>query len=110
MWKPRTKAGHAGDAKCKIWTIESIDKQILGLVMEGLRADGEDFAVLLTPDHPTPVSVRTHTPDPIPFVLYTSRGDAGPSAPAYDEEHAKATGLYVEHGPSLMKKLILEDF
>ncbi len=104
------ESGHAGDAKCKVWTIESIDKEILGPLMEGLRADGEDFAVLLTPDHPTPVPVRTHTPDAIPFVLYTSRRNAGPSALAYDEESAKATGLFVAHGPSLMKKLISEDF
>lgn len=104
------ECGHHGDPKAKVAAIEAIDKDVLGLIMEQLTEEGEDFAVLLTPDHPTPIELRTHTGEPVPFVLYRSTGDSSPSACCYTESAAKATGLFLEEGPMLMKKLISGDF
>ncbi len=104
------ECGHHGDAQAKIAAIEAIDEQILGLLMDELKKDGEAFSVLLAPDHPTPVALRTHTADPVPFVLYSSERDSGPSAARYTEALAKESGLFLPEGPMLMKKLIRGDF
>ncbi|MDO5112039.1 MAG: cofactor-independent phosphoglycerate mutase [Clostridia bacterium] len=104
------ESGHAGDIPCKIEAIEAIDREVLGYIMDGLRADKEPFAILLTPDHPTPIEIRTHSADPVPFVLYRSDKDAIPNAPHYTEADAAATGLYLEEGPMLMRKLVDLDF
>ncbi len=104
------ESGHAGDIQCKIDAIEAIDRDVLGLVMDGLRARKEPFAVLLTPDHPTPIEIRTHSADPVPFTLYRSDRDAANSAPRYSEADAAATGLFLEEGPRLMRKLVDLDF
>ena len=104
------ESGHAGDVPCKVEAIEAIDRDVLGYVMDGLRADGEDFAVLLTPDHPTPIEIRTHCADPVPFVLYRSDRASSPSVAHYTEKAAASTGLFLPEGPMLMQKLISLDF
>ncbi|MDD4074897.1 MAG: cofactor-independent phosphoglycerate mutase [Eubacteriales bacterium] len=104
------ESGHAGDIACKVEAIEAIDRDVLGLIMEGLRAQKEPFAVLLTPDHPTPIEIRTHSADPVPFVLYRSDLDTAPGALHYTEADAAATGLYLAEGPLLMRKLVDLDF
>ncbi len=97
------ESGHAGDVQCKIDAIEAIDKHILGYLEEGLKAAGEDYAIMLLPDHPTPIEIRTHSTDPVPFVLY--RSDAERQGPAvYTEASAAACGFHVEEGYTLMKK------
>lgn len=104
------ESGHAGDIPCKVESIERIDKELLGPLMEGLRASGEDFALLLAPDHPTPIALRTHTAEPIPFVLYRSDRGRGPSTARYTEAEAQKTGLFLPEGPMLMQKLVGLDF
>ena len=104
------ESGHAGDVQCKIEAIEAIDRLVLAQVMQGLRADGEDFAVLLTPDHPTPIETRTHSSDPVPFVLYSSIKNGEPNAKSYTEAECAKTGLFLSDGPELMKRLINLDF
>lgn len=97
------ESGHAGDVQCKIDAIQAIDKDILGYLEEGLKAAGEDYAIMLLPDHPTPIEIRTHSTDAVPFVLY--RSDAERQGPAvYTEASAAACGLHVEEGYTLMKK------
>ena len=64
----------------------------------------------LLPDHPTPIEIRTHSSDPVPFVLYDSRRKRAPSAPSYCEAEAEKTGLFIEKGHTLMKKFISLDF
>ena len=72
---------------------------------EALNRKGEEFRILVCPDHPTPVSIRTHTAEPIPFLLYDSRrSENGPSR--YTEAEARGTGLFLEEGPMLMRKLL----
>ena len=103
------ESGHAGDIQCKIDAIEAIDKYILGYLEEGLREAGEDYAIMLLPDHPTPIEIRTHSTDPVPFVLY--RSDAERQGPAvYTEASAASAGLHIEEGHTLMKKFTGLDF
>lgn len=104
------ECGHHGDAAAKVAAIEAIDRDIVGHLMERLDAQGEDYRMLLTPDHPTPVPLMTHTGDPVPFVLYDKKGCRGPHAPVYSEQAAGETGWFLPEGPMLMKHLINGDF
>ena len=67
---------------------------------------GEDFAILIAPDHPTPVSTMTHCSDPVPFLIYNSKNKNCEKEQGYDEEQAEKTGLFVRDGYELIKMLI----
>ena len=97
--------GHQGEMEHKIQAIEYIDEKIIGAVKAGLDAAKEDYRILVLPDHPTPIRCRTHTSDPVPYVLYdsTKPNDQGC---AFTEKGAKESGIYVEHGYELIRKLI----
>ncbi len=82
------EAGHSGRWEDKIKAIEDFDRLVVGTVMEGAAALG-DCRILLLPDHPTPVELRTHTGDPVPFVLYDSRDIRQNKGARFDEELAK---------------------
>lgn len=69
------ECGHQGDTAGKILSLERIDSKIVKPIVEGLKADGEDFRFLIVPDHRTPIAARTHTPEPVPFVFYDSRAE-----------------------------------
>ena len=99
------ECGHHGDLAAKLAAIEAIDREIVGPALEELTRRGEEFAILLTPDHPTPLAIRIHTGDPVPFVIYRSGREGGPHAAAYSEEAARATGLFLPAGPMLMQRL-----
>ncbi len=97
--------GHQGDLANKIKAIEYIDKHIVGAVVDGLGARGEDFSILICPDHATPISTRTHSSDPIPYMLYRSN-NAKNNNTKYDERHCAQSGIFVEHGFTLIDKLL----
>ena len=101
------ECGHHGDLDGKIKSIELIDEKVVGPVTEYLKSTGEDFKVLITPDHPTPISLKTHVHDAIPFVIYDSRSTQG-SGVCYNEENAKNAGLYMEPGYQLMERFLNE--
>ena len=65
--------GHQGSLERKLQAIENLDHRIIRLVKDGLDASGEDYRMLVLPDHPTPICVRTHTSEPIPYLIYDSR-------------------------------------
>ncbi len=100
------ECGHHGDVKHKIESIEAIDREMLGKIIPTLKNSGEDFAILVMPDHPTPISCMTHVSDPVPFILYSSREQLSPSAPCYTEKSAKDTGLYIANAADLSEHLI----
>ena len=101
------ECGHQGNAQAKVRAIEAIDRDVLGHIMASLDQAGEDYRILLCPDHPTPVLIRTHTGEPIPFVIYDSRKAAETnSADRYTEACAEKTGLLLPEGPMLMKMLL----
>ncbi len=95
------ECGHHGDPVAKRTAIEQIDLHIVGFLRRAMEAAGEDWRMLVLPDHPTPVRIRTHTSDPVPFVLCDSRHPKeGPAA--FSELTAAATGLYLPKGPDVM--------
>lgn len=100
------ECGHHGDAEHKIYSIEQIDEKVVKPVIEGLKVRGEDFAVLICPDHPTPISIMTHCSDPVPYLIYRSNSVINSGATCYDEEQAEKTGIFIERGYELMQKLI----
>ena len=80
------ECSHHFDAEKKIYSIEQIDRRILKPLIEHLKNAGEDFAVLLMPDHPTPVRIGTHISDPVPYVIYRSDKELLPHAESYCEK------------------------
>ena len=99
------ECGHQGDLEHKIFSIEQIDKYALERIKTGLDEIGEDYAILFMPDHPTPLSLKTHVSDPVPYLLYKSYKPFPSSANKYDEENAANSGNYVALGYEIIKKL-----
>lgn len=93
--------GHQGSIEKKIKAIENLDGRVIRLVKEGLDASGEEYRLLVLPDHPTPIRVRTHTGDPVPYVLYDSRKIQAHTW-KYNEKEAKKSGNYIAEGHTLM--------
>ncbi len=100
------ECGHHGDLEGKVRSIELIDEKIVGPLLAGLEAAGEDYSILVMPDHPTPIAMKTHVSDPVPFLLYRSTELQDSGISTYTEETAKGTGVFLEHGYELMKTLI----
>lgn len=97
--------GHQGSAENKILAIERIDEKIICPVVQAFQEAGTDFRMLILPDHPTPVRVRTHTGDPVPYLLYDSTGNVnGPDT--YSEKTGAQTGIYVAEGYTLLSRLL----
>jgi len=96
--------GHQGNAAHKVKSIEEIDEKIIAVVKNALDKAGEPYRILVLPDHPTPICKRTHTSDPVPYVLYDSRFIQKKVA-VYSEEAAAATGIYQPDGYRLIELL-----
>lgn len=96
--------GHQGSAGRKIESIEYLDERVIGRVVSKLEEAGMDFRLLVMPDHPTPICKRTHTSDPIPYMLYDST-EPGTQGLLYNEETGKNSGIYIENGYTLIDRL-----
>jgi 2,3-bisphosphoglycerate-independent phosphoglycerate mutase len=101
------EASHNGNLKDKIRAIEDFDRKIVGPILRGLEEIG-DFRVLALPDHPTPIVLKTHSPEPVPFVVFSSEhsGTSPQKERFFDETCAQKTGLLLEKGHELMEKFI----
>ena len=95
------EAGHTGNLKDKIRAIEEFDEKVVGTILKGLERFKE-FRLLVLPDHPTPIAKKTHTRDPVPFVIYPSKENNGK---AFTEADAKESGLLIEEGHRLIERL-----
>jgi len=96
------EAAHAGAIDGKIEAIRRIDKE----VVSRLRSwDEEDLRLLVLPDHPTPIKARTHSPEPVPFLLW-GEGFKPNGAKKFSEVEAQGTGLFIEEGYKIMARLI----
>ncbi len=93
------EAGHNQDLRMKIVCLERIDKMVVGTLLEGLK--NQDFKILITPDHPTPIVLRTHTAEPVPFLI-SGAGVAKGEASSYSEVEAQNSSLYFEKGVDLL--------
>ena len=97
--------GHQGSVERKVQAIEYLDQRLIAKLKAELDASGEDYRMMILPDHPTPIRVRTHTSDPVPYLLYDSRKDLEGGVGVYNEKAAKAGGIEVAHGYELIDKL-----
>lgn len=96
------EAGHTGDVKNKIKAIEDFDELIVGNVMHGMK-QFDEYRILALPDHPTPLEIRTHSAEPVPFVLYDSRSERKGGPVTYDEQIAdRKDALVFKEGYKLM--------
>jgi len=101
------EASHKGSLPEKIRAIEEFDSNIVAPVLEGLRRLSEPYRILVLPDHPTPLAIKTHSSEPVPFILYDStKLPAQPLKRAYCEQDARATGVTVLQGWTLMDTFI----
>ena len=98
------ECGHRGEAENKVLAIEEIDRRILAPLLEELKGMG-DFHLLILPDHPTPLAIRTHSSDPVPYLLFRSEKPEKNDAITFTEASGKAAGRYVEEGYTLIDRL-----
>ena len=97
--------GHQGSIEKKIQAIEYLDARLIRLVKEGLDVSGEDYRMLILPDHPTPIKVRTHVAEPVPYLLYDSTALQDHNW-HYNEKEAAASGNTVANGWDMMRHLL----
>lgn len=96
--------GHQGGIENKVTAIEYLDQRIIRPVVEAMEASGEEFRMLIMPDHPTPIRCRTHTSNPVPYMLYDSTRTVE-SKGLYNEKDAAKTGYFVKEGYRITGKL-----
>jgi len=100
------EAGHMGDVGLKVSCIEAFDEKVVGPLLRGMKSF-DRYKVLLLPDHATPICLRTHSSDPIPFVIYGSaQKKPGSGGAGFDEVSAKQTGIFVEKGHTLIDRFL----
>jgi 2,3-bisphosphoglycerate-independent phosphoglycerate mutase len=100
------EAGHMGDLRLKIDAIEAFDKKIVGAILKGME-EFKQYKVLVLPDHPTPLSVRTHTSDPVPYVIYSNQERAiSAHGKTFDEASAARSGICIEKGFELIERFL----
>ena len=98
--------GHQGILERKVKSIEYLDERVIKIVKEGMDASGEDYRILVMPDHPTPISLRTHTSDPVPYMLYDSTQKNAGHMWLYNEREAEKSGIDMPSGAALMEHFL----
>ena len=97
--------GHQGKVHEKVKSIEYLDSRLIALVKKAMEDAGEDYRMLILPDHPTPIRIRTHTGDPVPYLIYDSTRQQKKQA-RFTEETARAAGNFEPNGYRLIERLI----
>jgi len=100
--EPPDEAGHAGSIDDKIEAIQRVDREVVSRL---LSWEGDVIRALIMPDHATPIAVRTHTPEPVPFLLWGPGFDAN-GAKRFTEAEAKKIGFFIEKGYTIMARLM----
>ncbi|WP_129597549.1 cofactor-independent phosphoglycerate mutase [Methanohalophilus profundi] len=100
------EAGHMGSLEAKIQAVEDFDSKVVGTILEGIDKMSEKCNVLVLPDHPTPIAVRTHTPDPVPFVIYPSFNQDADIVKTYSEDAATDGVLSTVKGCDLIHTML----
>ena len=99
------ECGHRAETQNKVRSIEIIDDMVLRPIYEYLTGCGDEYKILVLPDHPTPIETRTHTREPVPFFLYSTTENA-PGVPVFTEKAAEKTGLFIPEGHYLLDFVI----
>lgn len=94
------ECGHRNEPENKVRAIELIDERVLPILFEGLKKY-DDYKIMILPDHPTPIVTRTHASDPVPYLIYHKNNEVE-GVNTINEETAKATGNFIDFGPSIM--------
>lgn len=98
------ECGHRHEIENKVKSIELIDKKILGPLLQALE-EYDDYKIMILPDHPTPLSLRTHTNDPVPYMIYHKKGETA-GVENLCEKSAEATGNYQAVGHKLIERFV----
>jgi len=101
------EAAHSGNLKDKIQAIEDFDRKIVAPILEGAEKFG-GYRLLILPDHFTPLTIKTHSPEPVPFIVFSSEEKDNPikAGRSFDEESAEKAGILIEKGHELIEKFI----
>ncbi len=99
--------GHQGSLERKVQAIEYLDERVIGPVTKALDEAGEAYRILVLPDHPTPIRIRTHTSSPVPYLLYDST-NVQSGNPSYCEENAEKSGHFFAHGCEVIDYLFVK--
>ena len=94
------ECGHRNEPENKVRAIELIDEKVLPVLFDGLK-QYDDYKIMILPDHPTPIVTRTHAGDPVPYLIYHKSAEKE-GVSTINEKTAAATGVFIEHGPSIM--------
>nr|WP_321496552.1 cofactor-independent phosphoglycerate mutase [uncultured Methanolobus sp.] len=100
------EAGHMGNMNAKIQAIEDFDAKVVGTVLKAAKKMDEDVTIMVLPDHPTPIALRTHTSNPIPVAIYCTSEKVSDDADAFNEESVKKGALGTIYAADLVRKLI----
>lgn len=100
------ECGHRNELENKIRSIELIDELMIGPMMKKMEEMDEEYAIMVLPDHPTPLDINTHTGEPVPFAIYSNAKSFSNNAKAYDEKSAEETGYFVQEGHKLIDILL----
>lgn len=100
------ECSHQGDIAGKIKAIELIDQKVVKRIVSALSKSGEEYSIMILPDHPTPLSTRTHSGDPVPYLIYRSNDNKVKNAEGYNERTAKLNGIIIDSGTKLMNKFL----
>jgi 2,3-bisphosphoglycerate-independent phosphoglycerate mutase len=95
------ECGHQGNYACKVKAIETIDRQVIGPIVKAMDRRGSGYRIMILPDHYTPISKRTHTSEPVPFMIYDSTREPGSNQEGFSEYSAKKTEVYFDSGYEL---------
>ena len=100
------EAGHMGDFRLKVEAIEIFDEKIVGAILKGMN-EFKRYKVMVLPDHPTPLFLRTHTADPVPYAIYSNeaKGQSN-SIETFDEVSARKSGIFIERGFELIERFL----
>lgn len=100
------ECGHRFEAENKVKAIELIDEKVLTPIVNALKESGEDYAVLVCPDHPTPLNTKTHSRTPVPYLIYRSNAEISSGVELFCETEAEKTGVFIEKGYTLMTRFL----
>lgn len=102
------ECGHRNEPENKVRSIELIDERVLKILIEGLE-NYDDYKIMALPDHPTPIVTLTHARDPVPYMIYHKKGESDNKIKSFTEKTAAETGVFIEHGHTLMAHFIKEE-
>ena len=100
------ECGHRGEKENKIKSIEYLDERVLKYLLDRFDSEKVDYSILIMPDHPTPLATKTHSREPVPFLIYKSTDEKNNPDAVYTEKYAAGTGLFVEEGYKLLDMFI----